>query len=129
MAKQSADSLIPYVERYLDNEYARKNTRKAVVALEDTYRRASRKGVKAPADRKFRNRLADSVIALREASDALQHGRRRPRGQLAKRLGVAVLALGAVAIAVVAANEGLRASVLGNGDEASPVASPPSATG
>ena len=130
MSKRSTtDSLIPYVEQYLDNDYARRNTRRAEAALRDTYRRASRKGLKAPADRKFRNRLADSAIALREASDAVQHGRRRPRGQLAKRLGLAVLALGAIALVAFATNEDLRATVLGDDDESSPAGDQTPSTG
>lgn len=126
MANRSFDNLYPYLERYLDNKYARENTRRAGAAIRDTYRRASRKGLKAPADRKFRNRLADSAIALREASDAIQHGRRRPRGQLLRRLGLAVLALGGLAVAALAANDELRAMVLGQ-DEGAQVGDQPTA--
>ena len=114
MAKSSADKLIPYVDRYLDNDYARKNAGRAGSAIRDAYHRASRKGLRAPADRKFRDRVADSVIALRETSDAIQHGRRKPRGQTARRVGIAVLTLGAVAVVALAANDDLRAAVMGD---------------
>ncbi len=113
MASSSIDRLFPYIERYLDNEYARDSSRRAGAAIRGAYRRASRKGLKAPADRKFRDRVTDSVIAVREASEAIQHGRRRPRGQLVRRVGLVAIAAGVLAAAALATNDDLRATVFG----------------
>jgi hypothetical protein len=112
----SIGGIAPYVERFLDNSYARDNLDDAASALRDAYRRVARKGPAAAGDRKFRDRITDAVIAIRESADALQTGRRRPKGRLRKRAlmvaGAGVLAIGVA----LAANEDLRASLFGVGD-------------
>ena len=105
------------MERFLDNSYARESLDDAASALRAAYRRAARKGAAAPADRKFRDRVTDAVIAMRESADALQTGRRRPKGRLRKRalvlVGAAVVGVG-VALAM---SEDLRELVFGSDNE------------
>ena len=116
MAREKTDRPALYLERYLDNSYARESLDDAVSALRAAYRRGLRKGSSAPADRKFRDRVTDAVVAMREAADALQTGRKRPKGRLAKR-ALLVVAGGAVAAgAVIASSDQVRASLFGHGD-------------
>lgn len=120
MASASIDRIGPYVDRFLDNSYARESLDDAVSALRDAYRRGMRKGAAAPADRKFRDRVTDAVVAMRETADAVQTGRRRPKRRLPKRILMAVGA-GAVAAGVaIASSEDLRASLFGKGHHTSP---------
>jgi hypothetical protein len=113
MPDRSLEGLAPYVERFLDNSYARENVDEAVSALRAAYRRAARKGAAAPADRKFRDRVTEAVIAMRESADALQSGRRRPKGRLRKRVLLIAGAAVAAAGLAVALSEDLRNSLLG----------------
>jgi hypothetical protein len=77
MSSASIDRIGPYIDRFLDNNYARESLDDAVSALRDAYRRGMRKGAAAPADRKFRDRVTDAIVAMRETADAVQTGRRR----------------------------------------------------
>jgi hypothetical protein len=117
MPDRSIEGIAPYVERFLDNSYARESLDDAASALRAAYRRAARKGAAAPADRKFRDRVTDAVIAMRESADALQSGRRRPKGRLRKRV-LLVAGAGVVGIGVaLAVREDLRALVFGASTE------------
>jgi hypothetical protein len=114
MATGTVERIAPYVERFFDNEYARDNLNEALSGLRDAYQRGSKKGARPPADRRFRDRLTDATVAMREAADALQSGRRRPKAQIAKRT-LLVVGLAAVAAAVaVGTNEDLRAALFGD---------------
>lgn len=113
MADRSIEGLAPYVERLLDNSYARESLDDAATALRAAYHRAARKGAAAPADRKFRDRVTDAVIAMRESADALQSGRRRPKGRLRKRI-LLMAGLGVAGAGVaLALSEDLRNSLFG----------------
>ena len=114
MATGTVERIAPYIERVFDNEYARENLREAVSGLRDAYQRGSKRGARAPTDRKFRDRVTDATVAMREAADALQSGRRRPKGQLAKRT-LLVAGLAAVAAGVaIGTSADLRAALFGD---------------
>jgi hypothetical protein len=117
MPNPNIDRIAPYIERFFENSYARESMDDAVSALRDAYQRGARKGARAPADRKFRDRVTEAAVAMRETADALQSGRSRPKGQFRKRAVVIAAAAVVVVGAVLASNDELRASLLGKSTE------------
>jgi hypothetical protein len=113
VARERTDRVTLYIERFLDNSYARESLDNAVSALREAYRRGLRKGSSAPADRKFRDRVTDAVVAMRETADAVQTGRKRPKGRLAKRALMAAAAGAVAAGAIIASSDEVRAFVFG----------------
>ncbi len=106
--------LTPYVQELLENEYARDNLREGADRLRSAYERSQKRRVKAARDEKLRHQLGAGVDALGVGAKALASGRRKPPRRRRKALlalfaGVAIG--GAVALA---ANEDLRASLLGS---------------
>jgi len=107
--------LTPYVEELLENDYARDNLREGADRLRDAYERSQKRRVKAARDAKLRHQLEAAAASLGVGAKALASGGRRPR----RRRGRALLALLAGvaiggAVALVANNEELRASLLGS---------------
>jgi hypothetical protein len=120
MATGTVERIAPYIERFFDNRYARENLSEAVSGLRDAYHRGSKRGARAPTDRRFRDRLTDATVAMREAADALQSGRRRPKGQFAKRILLVVGLAAAAAAVAVGTSEDLRASLFGDSSPEDP---------
>ena len=102
-----------YAQRLIENEYVQENLAEAADRLRAAYKRASKRRVEPTRDKKLRNQIRDAALSLREATNALQSGRRKPKKRRGRRL-VLVLILGAgAAAAIVASNEELRRKVLG----------------
>jgi hypothetical protein len=119
-ATDMTSRLTPYVQELLENEYARDNLRLGAERLRGAYERSQKRRVKAARDEKLRHQLEAAVGSLGVGAKALASGRRKPP----KRRGRALLALlagvaigGAVALA---ANDDLRASLLGSSVDAEP---------
>lgn len=102
-----------YAQRLIENEYVQENLAEAADRLRAAYKRASKRRVEPTRDKKLRRQIRDAALSLREATNALQSGRRKPKKRRGRRL-VLVLILGAgAAAAIVASNEELRRKVLG----------------
>ena len=115
MATDRAAKAGIYAQRLIENEYVQENLAEAADRLRAAYRRASKRRVEPTRDEKLRGQIRDAALSLREAANALQSGRRKPKKRRGRRL-VLVLILGAgAAAAIVASNEELRKKVLGGG--------------
>jgi hypothetical protein len=113
MATDRAAKAGVYAQRLIENEYVQENLAEAADRLRAAYKRASKRRVEPTRDEKLRGQIRDAALSLREAANALQSGRRKPKKRRGRRL-VLVLVLGAgTAAAIVAANEELRKKVFG----------------
>jgi hypothetical protein len=114
-AADTTSRLSPYVEELLENEYARDNLREGADRLRSAYERSRKRRVKAARDERLRHQLVAAVASLGVGAKALASGRRKPPRRRGRAL-LALLAGVAIGAAVaLAANEDLRASLLGSG--------------
>jgi hypothetical protein len=117
-ASDTAKSFRPYVEELLENGYARENLREAMDNLRGAYARARKRRVKAARDERVRQQLKTAALSIAEVSSALRSGRQKPKRRWGRRL-LFLAGLGAVGVGVaLAADEELRASLLGSGSPA-----------
>ena len=115
-----AAAVAPYIEQLLDDDALRANLRRAASASRDVYSRARGKDKAADAvqDKRVRRRAHEAALATRAAvrriSGAEQRERRRKR---ARRLALAAVSGGAIAIAAIPAARGSIGRALGGGEQ------------
>ena len=68
-----------YAQRLIENEYVQENLAEAADRLRAAYKRASKRRVEPTRDKKLRRQIRDAALSLREATNALQSGRRKPK--------------------------------------------------
>jgi hypothetical protein len=113
MATDRAAKAGVYAQRLIENEYVQENLAEAADRLRAAYKRASKRRVEPTRDEKLRGQIRDAALSLREAANALQSGRRKPKKRRGRRV-VLILVLGAgTAAVIVASNEELRKKVFG----------------
>ena len=96
-----------YVQRFIEDEELRENVRSAFTSAKKAYGRINGKGpVKALDDKKVQRELKEAASSLKDASDALRHGKKKHRkGRL---LLIALVAAGLA----LALSEDLRKKAL-----------------
>jgi ferric-dicitrate binding protein FerR (iron transport regulator) len=115
-ASDTTARITPYIEELLENGYARENLRDAARNIRAAYRRVRKRRAKAARDERLRRQVQAAARSLTEAGRALRTGRRKPRRRWGRRL-LLLLGLGIAAAGIaVAADEELRASILGSED-------------
>jgi hypothetical protein len=113
-ASDTTARITPYIEELLENGYARENLRDAARNIRGAYGRARKRRAKAARDEKLRRQVQSAAGSLAEAGRALRSGRRTPRKRWGRRL-LFLLGLGVAAAGIaLAADEELRASILGS---------------
>ena len=113
----TATSVMPFLERALDNRYAQENLSDAAENLRAAYRRASKRRVQPTRDKKLREQLRQAALSITEAGSAIKTGRQKPRKRWGRRVLV-VIGVGTVgAAAALAASDELRNTVFGDGAE------------
>jgi hypothetical protein len=112
-ASDTTARITPYIEELLENDYARENLRDAARNIRAAYGRVRKRRAKAARDERLRRQVQAAARSLTEAGRALRTGRRKPRRRWGRRL-LLLLGLGIAAAGIaVAADEELRASILG----------------
>ena len=120
----TAASVMPFLERALDNRYAQENLSDAAENLRAAYRRASKRRVEPTRDKKLREQLRQAALSITEAGSAIKTGRQKPRKRWGRRVLV-VIGVGTVgAAAALAASDELRNTVFGDGAEPEPLRDP-----
>jgi hypothetical protein len=109
--------LTPYVQELLENEYARDNLREGADRLRSAYERSQKRRVKAARDEKLRHQLAAAAASLGVGAKALASGRRKPPRRRRRALLVLLAGVAIGGAVALAANEDLRASLLGSESE------------
>ena|SRR5918994_362080 len=117
VGSDTAQRVMPLLERAIGNRYAQENLQDAAEKLRAAYRRASKRRVEPTRDEKLREQLRQAALAITEAGRAIKTGRQKSKNRWGRRLLV-VIGLGTVgAAAALAASEELRRRVLGDGTE------------
>jgi hypothetical protein len=97
-----------YVQRFVEDEELRENVRNAFVSAKKAYGRINGKGpVKALDDKKVQRELKEAASSLKDASDALRHGKKKKRRK-GRLLLIALVAAGLA----LALSEDLRKKAL-----------------
>ena len=102
-----------YAERLIENEYVQENLARAAANLRDAYRRSSRRRVEPTRDEKIRRQIRQAALSLKEAGNALQSGRRKPKKRPGRRIFIVLVVAGGAAAAAMASSEELRQKLLG----------------
>ena len=82
----TATSVMPFLERALDNRYAQENLSDAAENLRAAYRRASKRRVEPTRDKKLREQLRQAALSITEAGSAIKTGRQKPRKRWGRRV-------------------------------------------
>jgi hypothetical protein len=115
---ESASRVGPYVERLAQNAYVQNNLLDAVENLRAAYERAQKRRVKPARDEKIRRQVREAALSLKEAGQALQSGRQKPKKRRGKRM-LTVVGVGVAGVAVaLAASEELRSKLFDTGADA-----------
>src|ERR687897_2701234 len=117
VGSDTAQRVMPLLERAIGNRYAQENLQDAAEKLRAAYQRASKRRVEPTRDEKLREQLRQAALSITEAGRAIKTGRQKSKNRWGRRL-LAVIGLGTVgAAAALAASEELRRRVLGDGTE------------
>ena len=117
VGSDTAQRVMPLLERAIGNRYAQENLQDAAEKLRAAYQRASKRRVEPTRDEKLREQLRQAALSITEAGRAIKTGRQKSKNRWGRRLLV-VIGLGTVgAAAALAASEELRRRVLGDGTE------------
>jgi hypothetical protein len=113
-ASDTGAGVTPYIAQLLENSDARENLRDAAQNIRGAYGRAQKCRAKTARDERFRSQVQAAARSITEAGRALRSGRQKPRQRWGRRLPF-LLGLGVAAVGIaVAADEELRASILGS---------------
>ena len=115
-ATETLTRLSPYAERLAENEYVHRNLAEAINNLQAAYARVSKRGVAVTQEKKFYEQLRRSAQALAEAKAGVTSGRTKPRRWKRRIVMVVVGGAGAAGALALAANDELRASILGGAE-------------
>jgi ferric-dicitrate binding protein FerR (iron transport regulator) len=97
MAKtEKAKSVLPYLQRLLEDEYVQEQVREAAVGLRHAYGRAATRREQAPEDKKLYDHLRQAATSIRDAAKALREPEPPPKRRARKVLIIGLAAGGAV---------------------------------